>query len=69
MTALEEWQAERDRLAREYRVRKDGPQQPEAFREYMAGSRDAFRRFARSEPEMADRLFAGQMLAASGRAL
>lgn len=63
--AREAWEAERHRLADEFRPHKDRPTESDALNRYFAGSRAAWRAFAAAEPEEAERLFAENMFEVS----
>jgi hypothetical protein len=61
--ARDAWEAERRRLADEFRPHKDRPTESEAWTRYFAGTKAAWRTFAAAEPEEAERLFAENMAA------
>lgn len=61
--ARDAWEAERRRLADEFRPHKDRPTESEAWTRYFAGTKAAWRAFAAAEPDEAERLFAENMSA------
>lgn len=66
VTAYDAWRAEVELLEDAYRsVNHEGPGEAAAFQSYMDGTRSAWSRFAKADPETAARLFAENMLAVS----
>ncbi len=59
------WEAERRRLADEFRPHKDRPTELDAWVKYSAGTKAAWRAFFAAAPDEADRLFAETMFAVS----
>ena len=63
--ARDAWEAERLRLADEFRPHKDRPTELEAWGRYAAGAKAAWRAFFAAAPDEADRLFAESMWSVS----
>lgn len=61
--AREAWEAERRRLADEFRSHKERPTESDAWTRYFAGTKAAWRIFAATEADEAERLFAANMFA------